>query len=79
VERAKAILKQRSKNVIEFSSDSDSSSDSTESDILSLAPSDGFSSEDSSQFRLLEKNIKKMEVDMENGTVQSIRIEVCHN
>lgn len=79
VAKAKAILKQRSQKAINLSSsDSGSdSSDSTESDLLSLAPSSkGYSTDEVPTFRLLEKNLKAMEVDMENGHVQSVRIEV---
>jgi len=83
VKKAKAILKQRSEALnlqAEISSSDSESSGSSQSDILSIAHSSiSCTSEDTSvvQFRLLEKNLKAMEVDLEAGHVKSIRIEVC--
>jgi len=80
VKKAKAILKQQSQvlNLPAESSSSDSESSSSESDALSIAHSSISDNSDVSvpKFRLLEKNLKVMEVDLEDGHVRSIRIEV---
>jgi len=66
----------------EIGADSDSSSSSSQSETLSIAPSQSLSSEadarevSGSIFRLLEKHVKPMEVDIEDGHVKSVRIEV---
>jgi len=78
-------LEQKSRSRTDSDSDSSSSSDSSDSssDTLVIAPSRSLSRESTppttavrSEFRLLEKNFKLMDVDVENGHVKSVRIEV---
>jgi len=59
----------------DLESDSDTSTSSS-STYLSLGASESFETVEPSDFRLLEKHIKPMEVDMEDGHVKSVRIEV---
>lgn len=82
VQRACKILRKRSIELnqeFKTDSDSDSSSTTSQSDVLSIAASQlsSNSTEDTTfEFRLLEKHIKPMDVDIEDGHVKSVRIEV---
>jgi len=82
--RSQESARGRSKTLSESSSDSGSdtgSSSSSSSEAISLTAPDLLSLVEPAtqfRFRLLEKNIKAMEVDRETGEVNTVRIEVVN-
>jgi len=90
-ERSIILNKQLEEDSDTEDSSSSQSQSQSQSDILSIAPSETLSDRvsepdtssskvldkvDIASFRLLEKHIRPMEVDIEDGHVKSVRIEV---